>query len=29
MLTEAQVKALEKAKAEQEAQGEIETDHPG
>ena len=29
MLTEAQLKALEKAKQEKEAHGEIETEHPG
>lgn len=29
ILTEAQVQALEKSKQEQEAQGEIETEHPG
>jgi len=29
ILTEAQVKALEKAKEEKEAHGEIETEHPG
>jgi transposase InsO family protein len=29
VLTEAQVKALEKAKEEKEAHGEIETEHPG
>ena len=29
ILTEDQVRALEKAKQEKEAHGEIETDHPG
>ncbi len=29
ILTESQIKALEKAKEEREAQGEIETEHPG
>jgi transposase InsO family protein len=29
ILTEAQVQALEKAKAQREAEGEIETEHPG
>jgi len=29
ILTEAQVQALERAKAQREAEGEIETEHPG
>ncbi len=29
VLTEAQIQALEKAKHEKEAHGEIETEHPG